>query len=427
MRNNDLKSLSFLLISFITILLLAPVAGAVCEVSAVALNASVLPGENITLNITVDPDVPISGVQFDLHYDPSFVTFLSVVEGDLFNGGGTPTLFLTGEHDQINSSIKNVCCFTLGGIEINDPGILAILEFSTNGDIGTCGFDLSNVVASDHEGAAVAISIANASVNIGDGTTESENTSVSNDAGGGGGGGGGADSGEDFANIASRDVSSAVILMGTPVSYPFGEAASPLLYVNFTALVNAGTIKSTVEVLHNVSSAVPEAPDGLIYRCMNIWVGNAGFSGPVNIEDPCISFSVDTEWLDSNGLDASDIGLYRYDGSEWVLLDTKISAVRDTRVHYTSKVPDFSYFAIVADTPDVIMSDISAEDIPGDSEPGDLEKADTDGQGPENEEVDLRDLDTQNNEKTSDLAFNSAFILACAMFMVLYISRSNRK
>ncbi len=426
MKNNVLYPLIFLLLFSVTVLSLVPVAGAVCKVSAVALNTSILPEENITLNIMVNPDVPISGVQFDLYYDPSFVTFLSIAEGNLFNQGATPTLFLDGDHDQVNSAIKNVCCFTLGGVEVNDTGTLAVMEFSTAGDTGTCGFELSNVVASDHEGVAAIISVTNASVNIGDVTTEDVNNSLSNDAGGGGGGG--ADSGEDFANIASRDVSSAVILKDSSVSYSFGEAALPLLYVNFTARVNSGTIKSTVEVLHNVSSAVPEAPEGLIYRCMNIWVGNAGFSSPgntANIEDPCISFSVATDWLASNGIDANDICLYRYDGSEWVCLDTQISAAKETRVHYNSKVPDFSYFAIVANTSEGGLSDISGEDFLEDNGPDDYEQIGTDVQGSGNEEV---DSGTQNNEETRpDLAFNSAFILVCAMLLILYISRSNRK
>jgi len=51
---------------------------------------------NLRWNITVQPNNPVAGAQFNLSFNPSLVTINSVTEGNLFNQGGASTYFMAG-------------------------------------------------------------------------------------------------------------------------------------------------------------------------------------------------------------------------------------------------------------------------------------------------------------------------------------------
>lgn len=185
-------------------------------------------------------------------------------------------------------------------------------------------------------------------------TTSSADTSTGGGGGGSssrssGGGGGGAGSGENYANVAFKDVGTQYVRMNTNVTYEFTRPGNDIRSVNFYALKNAGEIKSTIEVLHNRSRLVHSAPAGLVYRYINIWVGNAKFATEANIRDPRVQFQVSNAWMADMDVQPEDISLQRYDGNAWELLPVKsVNSTADYTV-YESDVSGFSVFAITAE------------------------------------------------------------------------------
>jgi len=199
----------------------------------------------------------------------------------------------------------------------------------------------------------LATSPADTSAGGGGGGSSSGSSSSGGSSGGsssrGGGGGGSAGSGEDYANIALKDAANAYVSMNADVTYEFTRPGNDIQAVSFYALKNAGEIKSTIEVLHNRSRLVNSAPEGLVYRYINIWVGNAAFATEANIKEPRVQFKVNNAWMADMDVQPEDVRLQRYDGTVWELLPvTSVNSTADYTV-YESDVSGFSVFAITAE------------------------------------------------------------------------------
>ncbi|MCD4821472.1 MAG: PGF-pre-PGF domain-containing protein [Methanococcoides sp.] len=183
---------------------------------------------------------------------------------------------------------------------------------------------------------------------------------ISNSGSGGGGSSGGSGAtGEDFGNIEFKDVAENNVMSGQAISYDFDSPGNPIVTVNFTARKNSGAISTTIEVLKNISALVKDAPNGLVYKNVNIWVGNAGFATPDNIDSPTIGFRVNSSWMEMNGVDSSDIRLNRYSDNSWSTLETNVTEEGEEYVSFESLTPGFSPFVITAQP----LDDISEGDI----------------------------------------------------------------
>ncbi|WP_160174947.1 PGF-pre-PGF domain-containing protein [Methanococcoides methylutens] len=327
-------------------------------VSLSPANQSVELGSEIVVNVYVEPDMPISGAQFDLYFDGSVLDVKSVSEGDLFSKTGT-TLFGEGTFDNTTGNIIYAHS-VLFEKEVTSPGILATIVFKTTAT-GQSNLQLVNVVVSNSDGTAVPITVENAVVSISD--TSSSGGSTDSAGSGSGGGGGAGDSGEQFGNIEFKDVTERPVNKGMNVSYTFKSPENPIVNVNFTPLKNSGYITTTVEVLKERSALVSDDPEGLVYRNMNIWVGKYGFATPANIEAMTIGFKVESSWMEANGVNTSAIKLNRHSDGKWEALQTMSAGEEDGYVYFESSTPGFSPFAITA-VPDssVISDDVSLED-----------------------------------------------------------------
>ncbi len=118
------------------------------------------------------------------------------------------------------------------------------------------------------------------------------------------------------------------------------------MFVNITGNVNAGETTTTVEVLRNTSSLVNYSAPGKVYKNVNIWVGTSGFAVPANIKDAIIRFKVENTWLDSNNLAASEVKMMKWDGNEWVQLETTLKEKDNTNTYLEAKTDRFSPLAI---------------------------------------------------------------------------------
>jgi S-layer protein (TIGR01567 family) len=168
--------------------------------------------------------------------------------------------------------------------------------------------------------------------------------------GSGGGGGGGGSSGENFNNIEVIEKYDMQISKDALTSYRFTHAKNPIMYVNITGNTSLGIITASMEVLKNTSTLVKIAPEGLVYKNANIWVGTSGYATPKNIKEALIKFKIDNTWMSANGVSSSDIVLMKWDGKGWISLKTTVVSKDDTNSYFEGWTNAFSPFAIVAKT-----------------------------------------------------------------------------
>jgi len=163
------------------------------------------------------------------------------------------------------------------------------------------------------------------------------------------GGGGGGTSGEDFNNIAETQTKRNSIFKNDDISYAFEQTLNPIIYVNFTSKISAGTIASKIEVLRNTSTLANMSAPGLVYKNINIWVGNYGWASDRSIVDATIILVVPREWITFHSIQEDSIAMYRYHNDSWELLPTSILSTNGEYVYYESMTPGFSPFAISGD------------------------------------------------------------------------------
>ena len=334
MRYGILLLLSLLLIS----LNVVGTTSADTQVNILPSTLQVDEGQSFTLSVYIEPDAPISGCQFNLHFDSSLVNVTSISEGDLLNQDGADTIFNPGTIDNSKITVINVFAVILGKSNVSTPGIFANINIVALNQSGICTFELFNVFISNSTGHALPIIVNNGNVAIGDVTTTSLN--------GGSGGGGGGTSGEAFENIECTETSREFVNKESYISYNYELECNLVEFINFTAVTSSGDIAAKVEILKDTSTLVDKAPPGIVFKNLNIWVGNFGWATEKNIKDPEIGFKVDRSWLTQNNIDESTITKYRYDEGQWNSLPT--SKIRDdaSDLYFIAKTPGFSPFSI---------------------------------------------------------------------------------
>ena len=132
-------------------------------------------GQGFTLSVYIEPDAPISGCQFNLHFDSSLVNVTSVSEGNLLNQNGADTIFSPGSIDNSQGTVINVFAVILGKSNVSTPGIFANISLVALNQSGICTFELFNVVISNSTGHALSVILNNGNVAIGDVTTTPPN------------------------------------------------------------------------------------------------------------------------------------------------------------------------------------------------------------------------------------------------------------
>ena len=143
------------------------VAAGTADVSVVAPSETVGQEEQFTVDIFVEPNNDIAGMQFNLSFDPSLATANSIVEGDLLNQNGASTYFSPGVIDNKAGTITAVYgAITSPGQTVSTAGTFATITLTTGTQGGTCPLSLSNVIVGDIGGNPVSVNVANGSVDI---------------------------------------------------------------------------------------------------------------------------------------------------------------------------------------------------------------------------------------------------------------------
>nr|WP_231589770.1 PGF-pre-PGF domain-containing protein [Methanosarcina siciliae] len=97
--------------------------------------------------------------------------------------------------------------------------------------------------------------------------------------------------------------------------FDFTKNATCVMYVSFNSRKTAGKTTTIVEELKNESTFVSGLPPDEVYKFVNLWVGNSGYSTEKNIENPVIGFKVEKmanllgEWIKSALAWKNDNGL----------------------------------------------------------------------------------------------------------------------
>ena len=134
-------------------------------VSLVLSSQVVSTGDTFTVDVFVEPDVAIAGMQFDLEFDETEMHVDDVTEGDLFTQNGMNTYFNAGTIEF--GSLSNVYGTILGAANVVTPSAFATVTMVIDTqDTGISTINLKNVVISDPEGHAVDIEVTNSSVEI---------------------------------------------------------------------------------------------------------------------------------------------------------------------------------------------------------------------------------------------------------------------
>ena len=151
-----------------TIILLTSLITYTAAASSVTLSLSpqvISAGETFTVDVFVDPDVAIAGMQFDLEFDNTKFHVHEVTEGDLFTQSGMSTYFNPGVIE--SGSLSNVYGTILGAASISNPSAFArIIMIVDEQATSASTIKLKNVIISNPEGQAVEIEVFNATVEI---------------------------------------------------------------------------------------------------------------------------------------------------------------------------------------------------------------------------------------------------------------------
>ena len=94
---------------------------------------------------------------------------------------------------------------------------------------------------------------------------------------------------------------------------------------------------------------------------MNIWVGNERTASPENIENAVVGFRVEKSWLNSSGVDAASVRLWKFDSGKWRELSTIRTGEGENYVYFEADTPGFSPFSITALSEEAVMSENAGE------------------------------------------------------------------
>jgi hypothetical protein len=128
---------------------------------------SVLAGSMVSLDVTVSGITNLYGLQFDLSFNPAFLSATSISEGALLPTGGS-TFFISGAIDNAGGRATLVADTLVGPISgVNGTGTLATINFAASPNAaGSAIVTLSNVILLDSTLNNITATITNGTVNV---------------------------------------------------------------------------------------------------------------------------------------------------------------------------------------------------------------------------------------------------------------------
>jgi hypothetical protein len=166
LQDNRLHFTIILILIFFLSTILTGIASSETVVSISPEKQLVERNQSFTVNISIEPDAPISGAQFNFIFNNSLANIKSVQEGNMLSQTGAKTYFSNGTVDSSTGLIKHIYSSVLGNSSVSSPGILATINLTAGSRTGVAKFNLSNVVISGSGSNPVQYTTRNASVLI---------------------------------------------------------------------------------------------------------------------------------------------------------------------------------------------------------------------------------------------------------------------
>ena len=165
-------------------------------------------------------------------------------------------------------------------------------------------------------------------------------TSVKKPSGGGGGGGGGA-SGEAYENIVCTETDRQYVGKDLGVKYNYTLECNYVQHIEFTGLTSAGKVAAKVEMLNHTSTTVDKDAPDIVFKNLNVWVGNLGYFSENKVKDPTITFMVDRSWVNDNDIILNTISFYSHndDTKTWEKMSTQKIGEDSTSYLFKASLP----------------------------------------------------------------------------------------
>ena len=155
--------------------------------------------------------------------------------------------------------------------------------------------------------------------------------------GGGGGGGGGGSSGEAFKNIVCTETDRQFVGKKANVKYNFRLEGNCVQQIEFTGLTSAGKVPAKVEILNHTSTIVKKEAPNIVFKNLNVWIGNKGYFSTNNIKDPTITFTVDRSWVRDRDIILNTISFYRFNDRTTIWEKMSTQKIGEDSVSYLFK------------------------------------------------------------------------------------------
>ena len=119
-------------------------------------------------------------------------------------------------------------------------------------------------------------------------------------------------SNEDYENIVCTGTNCQYVGKDLNVKYNFTLDCNCVKHIEFTGLTNTGIVVAKIDILDHTSPLVDKDAPNIVFKNLNVWVGNIDYFSEINIKDPTITFMVDKSWVNDNNIILNTISLYSY-------------------------------------------------------------------------------------------------------------------
>jgi len=355
---------------------------------------SVKKGESVTFDVSAtisDPDSYVPIDNFTVKIGDTNKEFTFSTDGDVISVGGinledvnvtllsVPSSEDYGSGDGYAHDSNDGEDYTLGptqgyGYGNGKGGVGKDLEF-----IYKITLDTSSFSKGTYEVAFILNTGNSAKPTFESGKTSFKVTTTTGGGGSSSGGGGGGGSPEPASNVQVKELAQQFVTNGNRIRFEFTRKATTVDYVEFDAKRSFGKTTTIIEELKGISVLTPADPEGEIYKHINIWVGNGGFSNTQNIGNPAVGFRVNKTWIAENEIIESTITLHRYSEDSWNSLGTRKIGEDEGFIYFEASSPGFSPFAIAAKNNKLVIEE-KEEEAPtptGTEQPAETETPET--------------------------------------------------
>ena len=212
--------------------------------------------------------------------------------------------------------------------DVNSDGLLDLVISFKMGDTGIkCGDTSATLTGKTYAGQNI----------TGSDTFTTLGCSVRRDDSSSGSTGGGVTTPEPIQNIAKHETRDCNVLSGKPSSCKFSVPEHWVSELVVTGKENE-LVTFRIEALKGLSSKVPVPAIGTQY--LNIWPDSR------RVQEALIRFRVENSWIASEGLTSENLRMYRWDGTKWNELETRVLSKDASATNYEAKTDAFAYFAI---------------------------------------------------------------------------------